>query len=225
MFEYDGVITEDGDVNVAFEIDGTTYYLTYYKSDSNGQCFYIDNGEDYFDTKLILAEKILKQDKIALKSEIPEPVDLTNYALKSENDELKTKLNNYIKSHQDLAKLVGDNVTKIVTMNSQISNLQQENAALKTKLNALMNKIARINYTFNITNSNTIHYQFENQLDTYDGTLYLTYNETKDNVASKKEIKINISFNVNNTPKFEYQCEPTKIWLNNIEFPLLVFKS
>ena len=91
---------------------------------------------------------------------------------------------------------------------------------LKTKLNALMNKIARINYTFNITNSNTIHYQFEKQLDEYDGTLYLTYNETRDNVTSVNEIKINISFNVNNSPKFEYQCEPTKIWLNNIEFPL-----
>ncbi|WP_289705106.1 hypothetical protein, partial [Bacteroides acidifaciens] len=68
LFDYNGVITEDG-VNVDVEIDGTTYNLTYYKSDSNGLCFYIDNGEDSFDTKLILAEKILKQDKIALKSE------------------------------------------------------------------------------------------------------------------------------------------------------------
>ncbi len=141
-------------------------------------------------------------------------------ALKSENDELKTKLNNYIKSHQDLARLVGDNVTKIVTMNSQISNLQHENESLRAKLDALVNKLTLIKYTFSVPNSNTIRYQFEKQLDEYDGTLYLTYNETRDNVTSVNEIKISISFNVNNSPKFEYQCEPTKIWLNNIEFPL-----
>ncbi|KAK8880947.1 hypothetical protein M9Y10_003653 [Tritrichomonas musculus] len=194
LFDYNGVITADGDVNVAFEIDGTTYYLTYYKSDSNGLCFYIDNGEDYFDTKLILAEKILKQDKIALKSEIPEPVDLTDYAtmvdldgyaLKSDYDALKSKLD-----------------------------------SLESRIASLVNKLTRIKYTFNVTNSNTIHYQFEKQLNEYDGTLYLTYNETRDNVTSVNEIKINISFNVNNTPKYEYQCEPNKICLNNIEFPL-----
>ena len=88
LFDYNGVITADGDVNVAFEIDGTTYYLTYYKSDSNGLCFYIDNGEDYFDTKLILAEKILKHDKIALKSEIP-----TNHVTTSQ---LTSTLNEYM---------------------------------------------------------------------------------------------------------------------------------
>ena len=63
-------------------------------------------------------------------------------------------------------------------------------------------------------------YQFEKQLDAYEANLYLTYHENKDNVASQKEIKINISFNANNTPTYEYQCEPNKIWLNNLDFPL-----
>ena len=154
--------------------------------------------------------------------------------MKSENDELKTKientsnsLNTYIKSQQDLAFLVGEHVTSIVTINSKISNLERENAALKTtieamesRLAALENILTQIKYTFSIPNSTSIRYQFEKQLDAYEGTLYLNYNETKDNVTSDNEIKINISFYVNNTPTYEYHCEPNKIWLNNQEYPL-----
>ena len=137
----------------------------------------------------------------------------------------KSDLNIYIQSQQDLAILVGEHVVSIVTINSQISNLERENTTLKTriadltstlnnyvqkneydvlklKLDSLENLLTRIKYTFSVPNSTSIRYQFEKQLDAYEGTLYLNYNENKDNVASEKEIKINISFNVINTPTY-----------------------
>ena len=152
---------------------------------------------------------------------------LKEYALKSELEEVKTKIDNTSKAQQDLAILVGEHVASIVTINSKISNLERENATLKdtiaameARLTALANRLTRIKYTFSVPNSTSIRYQFEQPFDAYEATLYLNYNETKDNVTSVKEIKINISYNVNNTPTYEYQCEPTKIWINNIEFPL-----
>ena len=120
-------------------------------------------------------------------------------ALKSEIDGLKTRIEN------------------LVTENT---NLKATIEAMESRLTALENILTRINYTFSVPNSSSIRYQFEKPFDAYEGTLYLKYHENKNNVTSEKEIKINISFNVNNTPTYEFQCEPNKIWLNNIEFPL-----
>ena len=127
-----------------------------------------------------------------------------------------------------LSKQVSACGSQITTINNKFNNyvMKSEHDALKLKfdsleerLTSIMINLTLIKYTFNVPNSNSITYQFE-QPDAYEGTLYLTYNETKDNVASEKEIKINISFNANKTPTYKYQCEPTKIWLSNHEFPL-----
>ena len=68
-------------------------------------------------------------------------MDLSGYALKSELEEVKTKIDNASKAHQDLAILVGNHVASIVTINSKISNLERENVTLKDTIAAMEARI------------------------------------------------------------------------------------
>ena len=70
LFDYDADIPDNTEIYLPIEIDGTTYDSGYYRNESGDWSFYIENDTRYLDTKLILTEKILKQDEIALKSDI-----------------------------------------------------------------------------------------------------------------------------------------------------------
>ncbi|WP_295163663.1 hypothetical protein [uncultured Brachyspira sp.] len=70
LFDYDEDIPDNTEVYLPIEIDGTTYHSGYYQTENDEWRFYIESDTECFNTKLILAEKILKQDEIALKNNI-----------------------------------------------------------------------------------------------------------------------------------------------------------
>ena len=76
---------------------------------------------------------------------------LTNYVQKSEFEEQKTKitetsdlLDTYSGNHQDLAVLVGEQVVKIMELNTEISKLKTENATLKETISAFEQRLSAL---------------------------------------------------------------------------------
>lgn len=106
------------------------------------QYFYLCKDDE---TKIM---KIARDNKMIISDLFKD--ETTKYLSESECETkyaLKSDLNIYIQSQQDLAIIVGKYIANILTINSQISNLEKENTTLKTKLEALEARIAKLEWS------------------------------------------------------------------------------
>ena len=69
IFDYDEGVPENSEIYIDVDIDGKNYYVNYVDNAPDDWRFFIESESGNLDTKLTLAEKILKKDEFVLKTD------------------------------------------------------------------------------------------------------------------------------------------------------------